>query len=188
MTITWNNSTSWAVSASDSRTATVGLNDFGKQVIKTMDSLGMIIDVSHVGIKTVDDILATSINPIVATHSGCKALCNHYRNLSDSQIRSIAQRGGVVGVVFHRPFLTSTNTANIDTVIKHIDYIKNLVGVDYISLGSDFDGGINPPTGLTDVTKFPALTAALLQKGYSRQDVRKILGENFLRVYRMVCH
>jgi len=187
MTITWNNSTSWAVSAQDSRTNTVGLSDFGKQVIRTMDSLGMIIDVSHVGIKTIDDILATSTNPIIASHSGCRSLCNVLRNLTDAQIVSIAQRGGVIGVVFHKGFLTSGNTANIDTVIKHIDYIKNLVGVDYISLGSDFDGGITPPIGLNDVTKFPALTAALLQKGYSRGDVRKILGENYLRVYRAIC-
>jgi membrane dipeptidase len=188
MTITWNNSTSWATSAQSSNSATVGLNDFGRQVIRTMDSLGMIIDISHVGIKTVDDILAASKNPIIASHSGCKGLCNHYRNLSDAQIVSIAQRGGVIGVVFHRTFLTGTSYANIDTVIKHIDYIKNLVGIDYISLGSDFDGGIIAPVGLNDVASLPALTAALLQKGYSRRDVRKILGENYLRVFRVVCH
>lgn len=122
-----------------------------------MDSLGMIIDVSHVGIRTIDDILATSVNPIIASHSGCRSLCEHTRNLTNAQIISIAQRGGVIGV-------------------------------DYISLGSDFDGGITPPVGLPDDTKFPLLTAALLQKGYSRQDVWKILGENFLRVYRAICH
>ena len=188
MTITWNNSTSWAVSAQDSRADNVGLSEFGKQVIRTMDSLGMIIDISHVGRKTVDDILATSKNPVIASHSGAYALRNHYRNLTDTQIRAIAQRGGVIGVVFYPPFLVSSGQARLDNVIQHIDYIKNLVGnVDCISLGSDFDGIEVTPTGLENVTKFPAITEALLQRGYSRQDVRKILGENFMRVFRAVC-
>jgi membrane dipeptidase len=187
MTITWNNSTSWAISAQDSRTDAVGLNEFGKQVIRTMDSLGMIIDISHVGRKTVDDILAISKNPIIASHSGAYAVRSHYRNLTDTQIRAIAQRGGVIGVVFYPTFLVSSGQARIDNVIQHIDYIKNLVGVDYIAIGSDFDGIETTPVGLDDVTKFPALTEALLQRGYSKQDVRKILGENFMRVFRTVC-
>jgi membrane dipeptidase len=187
MTITWNNSTTWAVSAQDSRADNVGLSELGKQVIRTMDSLGMIIDVSHVGRKTVDDILATSKNPIIASHSGAYNLRGHYRNLTDLQIRAIAQRGGVIGVVFYPSFLTSSATATLDDVIRHIDYIKNLVGVDYIALGSDFDGIERWPVGLEDVTKFPSVTAALLQRGYSRDDVRKILGGNFMRVFRAVC-
>lgn len=187
MTITWNNSTSWAVSAADSRTDAVGLSDLGKQIIRTMDSLGMIIDVSHVGRKTVDDILATSKNPIIASHSGAAALRSHTRNLTDAQIRAIAQRGGVIGVVFYPPFLTSSTTASLDDVLRHIDYIKNLVGVDYIALGSDFDGIERWPVGLEDVTTFPSITAALLQRGYSRSDVRKILGGNFMRVFRAIC-
>ena len=187
MTITWNNSTSWAVSAQDSRADNAGLSEFGKQVIRTMDSLGMVIDISHVGRKTVDDILATSKNPIIASHSGVAALRNHYRNLTDTQIRAIAQRGGVIGVVFYPTFLVSSGTAGLENVLQHIDYIKNLVGVDYVALGSDFDGIEATPVGLENVTKFPAITEALLQRGYSRQDVRKILGENFMRVFRAVC-
>ncbi|MGB2868106.1 MAG: membrane dipeptidase [Bacteroidota bacterium] len=187
MTITWNNSTSWAVSAQDARATTVGLSDFGKQVIRTMDSLGMIIDVSHVGRKTVEDILATSANPIIASHSGAYTLRNHYRNLTDSQIQAIAQRGGVIGVVFYPPFLVTSGAATMESVLQHIDYIKNLVGVDYVALGSDFDGIEVTPTGLEDVTHFPKITEALLQRGYSRQDVRKILGENFMRVFKAVC-
>ena len=195
MTITWNNSpmwnadTAWAVSAQDASAGKKGgLNDFGKQVIRTMDSLGMIIDVSHVGPQTVTDILATSKNPIIASHSGAYALRNHYRNLTDIQIRAIASRGGVIGVVFYPPFLVSTGTARLDDVVRHIDYIKNLVGVDYIAIGSDFDGmDGSSPVGLEDVSRFPALTAALLQKGYTEQDLRKILGENFMRVFRAVC-
>jgi membrane dipeptidase len=188
MTITWKNSTSWAVSDQDSRAGTVGLNDFGKQVIRTMDSLGMVIDVSHAGRKTITDILSTSTKPIIASHSGVYALCNNARNLPDSIIRAIAARGGVVGIVFYPYYLTGTKSATLENVLKHIDYIKSLVGnVDCISLGSDFDGIEVTPTGLEDVTKFPAITEALLQRGYTRQDVRKILGENFMRVFRAVC-
>ncbi len=188
MTITWNNSTSWAVSNSDPNSATVGLSDFGKQVIRTMDSLGMIIDISHVGIKTAADIFATSKNPIIASHSGARALCNNRRNLSDAQLDTLKAHGGVVGVVFYPWFLSSTGHATIDSVIKHIDYIKNRIGIDYIALGSDFDGIEVTPVGLEDVSKFPALTMALLQHGYSVSDIRKLLGENYLRVFNAVCH
>ena len=189
MTITWNNSTSWAVSAQDASAGNKGgLNDFGRQVIQAMDSLGMIIDVSHVGPQTVTDILATSKNPIIASHSGAAAIRNHYRNLTDSQIRAIAARGGVIGVVFYPPFLVSSGTAKLDDVVRHLDYIKNLVGVDYVAIGSDFDGmDGSAPVGLEDVSRFPALTEALLQKGYTEQDLRKILGQNFMRVFRAVC-
>lgn len=190
LTITWNNSTAWATSAQDPQSATKGLSEFGKQVIRTMDSLGMIIDVAHTGIKTIQDILAITKNPIIDSHAGVYALRNHYRNLTDDQIRSIAQSGGVVGVVFYTSFLStaSASKVTIDTVIKHIDYIKNLVGIDYVAIGSDFDGGITPPVGLADVSKLPALTLALLKHGYSPADIRKILGENYLRVFKQVCH
>lgn len=186
MTITWNNSTSWAVSAQDSRSTTVGLSDFGRSVIRLMDSLGVIIDISHTGIKTIQDILEVTKNPIVATHSGVRAIKNHYRNLYDDQIIAIANTGGVIGVVFYPPFLT-TGTAYIDDVIDHIDYIKNLVGIDYVAIGSDFDGIEVTPVGLEDVSKFPALTLKLLARGYSQQDIEKILGGNFMRVFEQVC-
>ncbi len=186
MTITWNNSTSWAVSAQDSRSATVGLSEFGKSVIRMMDSLGVIIDISHTGIKTIQDILQVTTNPIVATHSGVRAIRNHYRNLYDSQIIDIANSGGVIGVVFYPPFLT-TGTAYIDNVIQHIDYIKNLVGIDYVAIGSDFDGIEVTPVGLEDVSKFPALTLKLLEHGYTQEEVEKILGGNFMRVFEQVC-
>jgi membrane dipeptidase len=188
MTITWNNSTSWAVSAQDSRSETVGLSEFGKRVIRTLDSLGVIIDVSHTGKKTVSDILAITHQPIIASHSAAATLRSHYRNLDSGQIRAIAQRGGVIGIVFYPPFLSSTAPVEIETVIKHMDYIVKLVGVDYIALGSDFDGIEKTVVGLNDVRDFPALTKALFEHGYSRSDVEKILGGNFLRVFKQVCH
>ncbi len=187
MTITWNNSTSWAVAAADTRTLTVGLNDFGRDVIRKMDTLGIVIDVSHVGIKTIQDILEVTTNPIVATHSGVRTIRDNYRNLYDWQIQDIANSGGVIGIVFYPPFLTSTPPAYISTVIQHIDYIVNLVGVEYVAIGSDFDGiGTNVVIGLEDVSKFPDLTMALLQHGYSQQNVEKILGGNFRRVFEQV--
>lgn len=186
MTITWNNSLSWAISAADPLSTTVGLNDFGRDVIRKMDTLGVVVDVSHVGIKTIQDILEVTTNPIIATHSGVRALRNHTRNLYDWQIRDIANSGGVVGVVFYPNFLTGTSTASISNVIQHIDYIVNLVGVDYVGIGSDFDGIEYTPYGLENVSKFPDLTLALLQQGYSQEEVEKILGGNFKRVFEQV--
>jgi membrane dipeptidase len=188
LTITWNNSTDWAISAKDNRSTTLGLSEFGKKVIRTLDTLGVLIDVSHTGIKTIQDILSTTTNPIIATHSGVRALRDHYRNLYDDQIISIANSGGVIGIVFYPPFLSNTGSANIAKVVDHIDYIINLVGIDFVGLGSDFDGiGTNTVNGLDDVTKFPDLTLELLRRGYSQTDVEKILGGNFMRVFEQVC-
>ena len=188
LTITWNNSTDWAISAWDPLSETQGLSEFGRQVIRTMDSLGIIIDVSHTGIKTIQDILEVTNNPIVATHSGVRALRDHYRNLYDWQIQDIANSGGVIGVVFYPPFLTTAPDAYIEDVIEHIDYIKNLVGIDYIAIGSDFDGiGNNTVIGLENVSKFPRLTEALFDQGYTNEEVEKILGGNFKRVFEQVC-
>jgi len=188
-TLTWNNSTDWATSAADGLSATKGLSEFGKQVIRTLDSLGVIIDVSHVGVKTIEDVLATSTNPIIASHSGAWALNHHTRNLTDAQLKAIAARGGVVGVVFYPPFLSSSpKSVTLETVIQHIDYIKNLIGIDYVAIGSDFDGIEVWPAGLENVTKFPDLTMALLRHGYTPADVRKLLGANYMRVFQTVCH
>ncbi len=187
LTITWNNSTSWAISAKDQRTETQGLSNFGRQVIRTMDSLGIIVDVSHVGIKTIQDILTETKNPIIATHSGARSICDHYRNLYDWQIQDIANSGGVIGVVFYPWFLNGSASASINDVISHIDYIKNLVGIDYVAIGSDFDGIEVTPLGLEDTTKFPDLTIALSQHGYTESDLEKILGGNFRRVFEQVC-
>lgn len=187
LTITWNNSTSWAIAAKDPRTEIQGLSNFGRDVIRKMDSLGIIIDVSHTGIRTIQDILAVTNNPIVATHSGARSVHDHYRNLYDWQIQDIANSGGVIGVVFYPYFLNGTANASIEDVIAHIDYIVNLVGTDYVSIGSDFDGIEVVPSGLEDTSKFPALTLALLEHGYTEQEVAKFLGGNFRRVFEQVC-
>ncbi len=189
LTITWNNSTDWAVSCDDARRNTVGLSEFGRRVIRACDSLGVMIDVSHVGAKTIQDILLTSKNPIVATHSGAYALRAHQRNLSDAQIRALAATGGVVGVIFYPSFLVPSGTrCDISSVIRHIDHLVQVGGIDHVALGSDFDGVSDVlPRGLEDVTKMPDLTAALLAHGYTSEEVQKILGRNMLRVIRRVC-
>lgn len=189
LTITWNNSTDWAVSAKDEYYGwrSGGLSDFGREVIHTLDSLGVIIDVSHTGIETINDILETTVNPIIASHSGARAVTDHYRNLYDSQIEAIADVGGVVGVVFYPYYVSGSRSASIGQVIAHIDHIVNLVGVDYVAIGSDFDGIEVTVTGLEDVSKFPDLTYALLEHGYTKEDVAKILGQNFRRVFEQVC-
>ena len=188
LTITWNNSTSWAISAQDSRTLVQGLSNFGRDVIRKLDSLGVIIDVSHVGIRTISDILEITNNPIIASHSGARAIRDHYRNLYDDQIQAIANGGGVIGIVFYPPFLASPTPAYISDVIAHVDHIVNLVGTDHVAIGSDFDGiGTNVVVGLEDVTKYPDLTLALLQHGYTELEVAKFLGGNFRRVFEQVC-
>jgi len=187
LTITWNNSTGWAISAKDARSEIQGLSAFGRDVIRKLDSLGVIIDVSHVGIKTIQDILTVTTNPIVATHSGARSIHNHYRNLYDWQIQDIANTGGVIGVVFYPYCLNGTSTSSIADVIEHIDYIVNLVGEDYAAIGSDFDGIEVTPFGLDDTSKFPDLTLALLTHGYTELQVAKFLGGNFKRVFETVC-
>lgn len=187
LTITWNNSTDWAVSCRDTESATRGLSDFGIKVINAMDSLGMIIDVSHVGIQTITDILATTKNPIIASHSNARKLCNNSRNLYDNQIQAIAAGGGVIGVCFYPYFLTNSRDAALSDVIDQINYIVNLVGVEHVGIGSDFDGIEVWPDELTDVSTFPLLTDALLEEGYTETEIEKIMGGNFLRVFRQVC-
>jgi len=186
LTITWNNSTNWAVSAQDQQSSTKGLSDFGKQVIQFMDSLGIIIDVSHTGIKTIEDILTTTKNPIIASHSGARALRNHYRNLYDDQIKNIAEGGGVIGVPFCPSFLTS-GTATVGSIVDHIDYIVDLVGIDHVGIGSDYDGIGSGPSGMKDVSSFPNLTLELLKREYTQEEIEKIAGLNFLRVFEQVC-
>ena len=229
MTLTWNNSTEWASSAFD-ETFTEdlqhkGLTDFGKQIVHKMNQLGMIVDISHVGIQTFWDVINTTTKPIMASHSSVYALCKHQRNLNDDQIKAIAKNGGVIQVNFHPGFIDpifeekekaffENHKVEFDSLIKtgmdewnvidtlyhkyaeeankmrpplsmlidHIDYIAKLVGVDYVGIGSDFDGINLTPQQLDDVTTYPLITKALIDRGYTQQDINKILGQNFLRV------
>jgi membrane dipeptidase len=232
MTLSWNNSTSWSTSAQDESVhrfmvTPYGLNDFGKAVVKKMNRLGMLVDVSHVGEKTFWDVMATTNKPVIASHSSVYTLCPFYRNLKDDQIKAIAKNGGVIQVNFFSGFIDSTYFKKYNAFVKlhqteydsvvameqsgsmagdyfskkykvefesmrapfsmlldHIDYIVKLVGIDYVGLGSDFDGIDSAPVGLDGVEDYPKVTEGLLKRGYSEKDVKKILGGNFLRVLR----
>lgn len=231
MTLTWNNSTSWATSALDETTKKdslphIGLTAFGRQVVQRMNNLGMMVDLSHVGEQTFWDAINTSTKPVLVSHSCAYTLCPVFRNLKDEQIKAVAKNGGVIDLNFYSGFLDSSfqkrltafgarHKEEIDSVmalkwpgyeveeyflkrypeeagnlrpplsvlLDHIDYIVRLAGVDHVGLGSDFDGISSAPKELNDVTDFPLITKGLLQRGYSKSDVRKILGENFIRVF-----
>jgi membrane dipeptidase len=231
--LTWNNSNQIASSAQDEteKGKGGGLTQFGIQVVKRMDEVGMLIDVSHLGEQSFWDVINTSSNPIFASHSDCYSLSPHFRNLKDDQIKAIAGRNGVIMINFYTDFLdkdavkASENIreryslelrelyekyqndlvqfnlerdkllagvniqggVSIDKVIEHIDYIRNLVGADFIGLGSDFDGGITPPNELYDASCYPLITKKLVEKNYTEEEIRKILGLNFLRVFKQVC-
>jgi membrane dipeptidase len=192
MTLTHTNTNGWADSSGDINDAAVthhnGLSDFGKDVIREMNRIGMMVDISHVADKTFYDALEVSKAPLIASHSGCRALANVPRNMTDQMIVDLAKKGGVVQVNFYCNFLTNTRPprATIDDVVAHIDHVRQIAGIDAIGIGSDFDGIDCSPEGLEDVSKFPNLTRALLEKGYSPADIRKIYGGNLLRVMRTV--
>jgi membrane dipeptidase len=197
MTLTHTNTNGWADSSGDLRDKTVqrhnGLNELGKQVIREMNRLGMIVDISHVADKTFWDALEISKAPIFASHSSCRALCDVPRNMTDDMIVALAKKGGVIQINFNCGFLTkraaeedSRVRATLADAVAHIDHAVKIAGIGAVGIGSDFDGVTCTPEGLDDVSKFPNLTRALLEKGYSAADIRKIYGENTLRLMRAV--
>jgi membrane dipeptidase len=227
MTLTHMENNEWA----DSSTAKPehnGLTDFGKDVVREMNRLAMIVDISHVSDKTFCDVLATSKAPVFASHSSCRALCSAARNMTDDMIRDLAKNGGVIQINYHvgflsqefrdyeavhpdaekeineevkkrcgdneacryvegdqvvREFMEAGKLPKVDwnLIVEHIDHAVKIASADHVGLGSDFDGAVMP-IGMQDVTHIPQITDALLKKGYSESDVRKILGENTLRV------
>jgi membrane dipeptidase len=232
MTLTWNNSTSWATSAMDETKKKdslqhKGLTQFGKQIVVHMNQLGMIVDVSHVGEQTFWDAINTTTKPVIASHSCVYKLCPVFRNLKDGEIKAIGKNGGIIDLNFYSGFVDSnyekkqklfhaSHKKEIDSLkalgkpiyeidewlaktytseaaalrptlnqlLDHLDYIVKLIGVDHVGLGSDFDGISSSPQGLDDVTDFPNVTKALVERGYSKKDIEKILGGNFIRVFK----
>lgn len=224
----WSVSTSWAGSSGDAAGQTRGLNDFGKQVIREMNRLGIMVDVSHLSDKAFWDIVNTSTKPVIATHSGCRAIANVPRNLTDDMIVALAKTGGVVNVIFYPEhiepgyaekkkrvdaeiagfvqraseaesgdaahkklardrvrrdeYLKRLPPVSVTRIVDHIDHIVKLVGIDHVGIGSDFDGVQAVPADLKSVADLPHLTAELLRRGYSENDIEKILGGNMLRV------
>ena len=232
MTLTWNNSPSWASSHtaenSSKYTGQKGLNDFGKQIIQRMNQLGIIVDVSHVGEKTFWDAINTTTKPVIASHSNAFSICPVTRNLKDDQIKAVGKNGGVICLNFFSGFVDSNfskkdmafrkaHSAEIDSLLatgiqreyaftmisdkykteseaikptieqlmQHFDHIVKLIGINHVGIGSDFDGINSAPQGLSTVLDYPNFTKALIARGYSNKEIKKVLGGNFLRVYRM---
>ena len=227
MTLAHFRSNDWADS-STGKAEHNGLTDFGKEVVREMNRIGMIVDVSHVSDQTFYDVLAISTKPVIASHSSCRVFSDVPRNMTDDMLRALAQNGGVVGVNFGASFLNqmeadrlkraiaSRNSldpelsgaeldqfalkqrvasaydhprvgqATLDDAANCIDHIAKVAGVDHVGIGSDFDGIETVSRGIEDISKLPALTSALLKRGYSEQDIQKIMGGNFLRVIRSV--
>ncbi len=227
MTLTHSNTNDWADSSTDTA-RWGGLNDFGRQVVREMNRIGMIVDVSHVSEDTVMDVLEVSTQPVIASHSSCLSISNHPRNLSDKALRAIGQKGGVIGINFFSGFidqkyndamkakqgdiLAAINEKKeikpedldkvaaerlkllddpgiprppFDRILDHIDHAVKVAGIDHVGIGSDLDV-IPSPEGMDDVRDFPKITRGLLQRGYKEEDIRKILGGNFLRVLKQV--
>jgi membrane dipeptidase len=229
MTLTHSGNNEWADSSTD-KPVHNGLTDFGKDVVREMNRLGVIVDISHVSDKTFYDALELSEAPLFASHSSCRAICDAPRNMTDQMMKDLAAKGGVVQINYHVGFLSQEfrNAENADPkindaiakevkrrcgsdanegcmliegdrvtreyvgkgalprvdyseIIEHIDHAVKVAGIDHVGLGSDFDGA-NMPYGMEDATMLPKITEALLRKGYSEGDARKILGENTLRV------
>ncbi|HEV7967256.1 MAG TPA: dipeptidase [Candidatus Acidoferrales bacterium] len=227
LTLTHNAATDWADSSNDAPRHH-GLTEFGKQVVREMNRLGMLIDVSHASDRTVHDVLEISRAPVIASHSCCQALCDAPRNLDDAMIQSLASGGGVIHITFHDGFLSqeyaNANRAlaseiasneqavsqtfgenearnlmelqrlsdesiragklpqvSWEKIVDHIEHAVRIAGADCVGVGSDFDGAFMP-AGMEDASKFPLLTEGLLERGYREGDIRKILGENTLRV------
>jgi membrane dipeptidase len=195
LTLTWNQSTTWATSAYDETfkgdsLAYKGLNAQGLKVVKRLNELGVMIDVSHVGEKTFYDVLASTKKPVIASHSSAYALNPHQRNLKNKQLLALAKNDGVAFVNFYSGFLDSTYSQAtpvrppLTALIKHIDYMVKLMGVDHVGLGADFEGAESYPLGLDDVKDYPKITAELIKLGYSNKNISKILGGNLLRVLK----
>jgi membrane dipeptidase len=232
MTLTWNNSPSWASSHADEKnskyTGPKGLTPFGKSIIARMNQLGIIVDISHVGEATFWDAINTTTKPVIASHSNAYTICPVTRNLKDNQILAVGKNGGVINLNFYSAFVDSTfskkdaafrtrhkaeldsllntgiqreyaqvwlaekyaaeseaNKPSLEQLMQHFDHIVKLIGIDHVGIGSDFDGIDSAPKELKTVLDYPKFTQALIARGYSNKDIKKVLGGNFLRVYKI---
>jgi membrane dipeptidase len=162
-----------------------GLSRLGVSVVQEMNRLGMLVDVSHLNQACFWSVVEHTRSPIIASHSNAHALCPHRRNLTDAQLRAVGRLGGVVGVVYAPSFVEESGLASLGRLVDHIDHIAGVAGIDHVGLGSDFDGYGVPPGAtpvMRDPTELPLLTAELLRRGYTEEQVLKVLGGNFLRV------
>ncbi len=162
-----------------------GVSRFCEQVIREMNRLGLMVDLSHASDKSFYDALKISRTPIVCSHSSCRSLCDHPRNLTDDQMRRLAQTGGVMQVTLYAGFLRKDSKATILDAISHLEHAIKIMGIDHVGLGTDFDGDGGIP-GLANASELTLFTRQLLERRYSERDIQKIWGGNFLRVMGMV--
>ena len=173
-------------SSSNTADASKGLTAFGRKVVKEMNKVGMMIDVSHVSEGTFWDVIKLSKDPIFASHSSVRALCDHDRNLTDDQLRALAKNGGVIHICIYGGYLNKNEKeASVDDVVRHIDHAVKVAGIGHVGIGSDFDGG-GGVLGCTGDNDMINITVKLIEKGYSEEDLRKIWGGNFFRVMNKV--
>lgn len=184
MSITWNDDNLLGCGAQTKKDC--GLTKFGKKYVEKLNKSRIIIDVSHSSQNTFWDVLNISTRPVVATHSCCKALCNHPRNLNDEQIKEIAKNKGIVGVCYCNTFLSENKTAGTKEIAQHIAHIANLVGIDFVGLGSDFDGleYNDVPMDLRNIGEITNLIQALRNIGFNKNEINKIMGENWIRILK----
>ena len=182
MSITWNNDNEFGCGALTSND--LGLTSLGKEYVKKLNEKDIIIDVSHLSFKSFFDVVNIATKPIVATHSCVYNLCNNVRNLNDAQIKEIAKLNGVIGVCFYKKFLTNNKIAYINDIVNHIEYISNLVGIEYVGLGSDFDGidKEDLPINLKGVKDIDNIFFEMKRRGFSKEEIEKVASKNFLRI------
>jgi membrane dipeptidase len=191
MTLTHSKNLDWADSCTD-EPKVGGLNAFGEEVVREMNRLGMLVDISHVSPECMRKTLAVTRAPVIYSHSSARALCDHVRNVPDDVLKLTAENGGVVMVNFFTGFVLPKKQLDIDRrcrgdfriVVDHIEHIIKTAGIDHVGIGSDYDGIPRVPRGLEDVSCYPAITQELLNRGYNREQIHKILGGNVLRVMR----
>lgn len=186
MTLTHNENCGWADSATD-EPRHGGLSDFGREVVGEMNRLGMMVDLSHTAASTMRDALAVSTAPVIYSHSSARAVHDHPRNAPDDMLEQMAAGGGVCMVTFVPKFLRPEGeTATIEDVVRHVEHVRDVAGIDHIGLGGDYDGVDQLPVGLTDVSCYPALMDALRARGWSTADLEKLGWRNTARVFRAV--
>lgn len=185
LTLSWNNDNDVCDSVAGQNIHN-GLSEFGRKVVEKAQGLGILIDVSHSSDKTVEDVLAITKSPIIASHSNARALCGHRRNLTDNQIKAIAKTGGVIGINLCPSFLNNSGNAEILDIIRHIEHISALAGTQYVGFGCDFDGIETLPSGITGVESMKTVIDFLLKLNYPEKDVEAIAGGNFVRLLKQI--